>query len=348
MGGAEKVLASLCLGAQSRGWQAVVVNPFGAAPGAGGFRSLLGPVPYMEKTTTSSRQLAAARSWTASTLAALEPDVVHVHLYHAAVLAATLPRPLPGRSWVLTHHYGPLFGLEKRRVRALADRWATHRATGPVVAVSGSVRQYVIEGCHVGPGRVPLIYNGWAGTPLPLANDGSPPTVVCVANFRPQKGHEVLLRAFAAVARRVPGARLVLAGAGPLEAAVRSQVGQLGLTGSVEFAGVVEDIWPLLASAHVFALSSWYEPLGIAVLEAMAAGLPVVATATGGVRELVEDGTSGWLVPPGDQEALADRLARALENSAVARQFGLAGTAAVAAKTEEAMVDSYYNLYEGL
>jgi glycosyltransferase involved in cell wall biosynthesis len=346
IGGAEKVVAGLSRGAGAYGWQTAIVNPFAATPDTEEFRALYGDVPYYQHMTQRRRQLLAGRAWTISTLRDLAPRVVHVHLYHATVLAATMTPPGDAR-WLLTHHYGPLFELQGRAASAQLDRRATRRL-GRAVAVSESVRDYLIRRCGLNQQAASLIYNGWSGQPLPSASSGSRPTAVCVANFRPEKGHEILVRAFAEVAREVPGARLVLVGGGPLEATIRTQVAEHGLAGSVEFRGTVRDVWPVLAGAHVFVLASWYEPLGVAVLEAMAAGLPVVATAVGGLCELVKPGTTGWLVPRGDHGDLAARMVQLLTNEDMRREFGRSAAREVATKSEASMVRKYYEVYNTL
>jgi glycosyltransferase involved in cell wall biosynthesis len=116
----------------------------------------------------------------------------------------------------------------------------------------------------------------------------------------------------------------------------------------VTLAGAVEDIWPCLARAHVFALASHYEPLGIAILEAMAAGLHVVATEVGGIPEIVQPGVTGELVADGDAAAMADRLIALLGSAALRERMGAAAKEAAAGMTMDVTVDRYFALYERL
>jgi glycosyltransferase involved in cell wall biosynthesis len=167
-----------------------------------------------------------------------------------------------------------------------------------------------------------------------------------VARLRREKGHDVLLDAFALVRREVPTARLVLVGDGEFAASVRAQVTAMGLGESVVFAGVVPDVWPYLAEADVFALASRSEAFGIAVVEAMAAGLPIVASASGGIPELVEPGVSGDLFPPGDHRVLASHLVRLLRSPERRAAMGQAARVAAAGHRRERAVERYMELYE--
>ncbi len=116
----------------------------------------------------------------------------------------------------------------------------------------------------------------------------------------------------------------------------------------MQFIGQVDDVWGELSRADVFVLASVVEPLGIAVMEAMAAGLPVVAAATGGIPELVDSGITGHLVEPASAEALGSELARVLLSPERGTEMGRAGKQKVAPLRSEQMVESYFGLYEGL
>lgn len=133
-----------------------------------------------------------------------------------------------------------------------------------------------------------------------------------VGNFTPKKDHRTLLEATARAALHHSGFRLVLVGSGPLESALRDAARSLGLMDRVVFTGSRDDVAELLPAFDVFALSSRNEGLSISLLEAMAAGLPCVATSVGGVPEVVTDGEEGLLVPAGDPAALGDALSTML------------------------------------
>jgi glycosyltransferase involved in cell wall biosynthesis len=152
--------------------------------------------------------------------------------------------------------------------------------------------------------------------------DASATLIGTVANFRPQKGHFTLLEVADLVLRRIPSVRFLFVGRGPLEDAVKKRASQMGLEDAVVFAGFRSDVPRVLAALDVFALSSGWEGLSIALLEAMARGLPAVATRAGGVPEVIEDGRSGLLVPLNDPRAMAEEIVRVIENRSLAEKLG--------------------------
>ncbi|WP_138734648.1 glycosyltransferase [Modestobacter excelsi] len=145
-----------------------------------------------------------------------------------------------------------------------------------------------------------------------------------VARLSPQKAHHVLLEAFAALRRSHSRARLVVVGGGPREQELRQLATDLGLGDSVQFTGILRDVPDVLPAFDVSCLSSVHEGVPVAVIESMAAAIPVVATDCGALRDIVVDGEHGWLVPVGDAQALADRLCRLAEDGALRQQLGAA------------------------
>jgi len=192
------------------------------------------------------------------------------------------------------------------------------------------------------------VHNGWSGRPCTPSPDPARHDVICVARLRAQKNHATLIDALARVRTHVPDVRLRLVGDGAERDVIEAHVRRSKLAGSVEFLGSVDNVWPLLARAHVFVLPSAYEPLGIATLEAMAAGLPVVASSVGGLREIVDDEITGYLVPPGDPRALSARLTQLLQNREMAVEMGLRGRAAAERYRVEQTVQGYDRVYERL
>jgi len=263
-------------------------------------------------------------------------DLVHSLLFRANLLARlAAPRlgrpPLINAVRVTPDEEGPWL----RRV----DRWSCRRVTR-FLALSATLAGELETRLALPPGRVLPIANGVdlaeadrllaAARPSARQRFGLfPPeiAIACVGRLHRQKGLMHLLGAFHALLQVQPTARLLLAGDGPDRAALEATVGSLRLGPFVRFLGTLADPWPLLAAADIFALPSLWEGMPNALLEAMAAGLPAVATAVGAVPEMVVDGREALVVPPGDAGALARGLvelaawpARRREMGALARQ----------------------------
>jgi glycosyltransferase involved in cell wall biosynthesis len=146
-----------------------------------------------------------------------------------------------------------------------------------------------------------------------------------VGTFKRQKGHAVLIAALGEIATRVPRLHVLLVGAGELSHDICTQVEDAGLTGRVHFLGSRRDVPALLAASDSFVLPSLWEGLSVALVEAMASALPVVATAVSGTRQVMIDGDTGFLVPPGDAPALARAIVELLSDPARASEMGVAG-----------------------
>lgn len=152
--------------------------------------------------------------------------------------------------------------------------------------------------------------------------------------FAPEKGHEILIDALALLKRRGVAFHCTLVGDGPLERQIRAQIARLDLDGDVTMTGALSPsaVYDEVGRSDLFALASYGEGIPIALMEALAQKRPVVATAVGGVPELVEDGVDGRLVAPGDSSGLADAIAGLLEDPEAAARMGEAGRHAVACR----------------
>jgi len=156
------------------------------------------------------------------------------------------------------------------------------------------------------------------------ATRGSP-VILYVGRLIPAKGVDTLIRSAPHVFDVLPDAKVIVVGDGPYCEVLQSLADQLGITSRVDFAGTQRDVSPFYRKADVAAVPSLYEPFGIVAVEAMAASLPVVASNVGGLADSVVDGVTGWLVPPGDPEALADALLRILSLPDGGANMGRAG-----------------------
>lgn len=344
IGGAERVLEALCEGGEQRGWDQIVLNPFSHDPGSAALRSHVAGARYLGYRCALARDLPRARQWLGRQLEDASPEVVHVHLFHANVLTASLRARCPR---VLTHHHGDGLVSGGRRFDAICDRLAGQRYDR-VVAVSPWISRFLHDCYGYSASRIVTIVNGWGGAPLERAPSTDGPVIVAVGNLRREKGYDDLLRSFALLSARQPTVRLRVLGDGPDRDALEELARELRMESRLEWLGWVDQPWEELSRATIFATATRVEPLGIAALEAMAAGLPVVAPRVGGLGELVEDGVTGILVPPGDLGAIADALDRLLNNRAWAEQLGRAGARVAQGHRMKAMVDAYFALYEEL
>jgi glycosyltransferase involved in cell wall biosynthesis len=215
-------------------------------------------------------------------------------------------------------------GAAPRRQR---ERWLWPLAQH-LVCNSAALQRELTRRYGVPAARLSLIPNGVDVDyfqPAPVESPANPAVILSVARLVPDKDLDTLVRAFALVAPDFPLAQLWLVGEGPLQAAIQQLAEEILPSGSYQFIAPQADLRPLFQQARMLALSSRTEALPNVVLEAMAAGLPVAATAVGGVPELVAPARTGWLAPPGDPPALAEILRRLLADPEKCRAFGRAG-----------------------
>ncbi len=285
-------------------------------------------------------------------LARLRPEVLHTHLH---VLKYALPARLAWRRCTVVH---TLHNLAEREAVASDRRLQQLAFRGGVAPVSiGDAVAESLERVYRIPARY-TIPNG-----IPVAAFRSPPGVraevraelslpgeaacfLAVGRLNPQKNHAALLAAFADP--RLAGCRLLIAGDGELRGALEQQAGALGVADRVHFLGVRKDVPRLLAAADGLVMASSWEGNPLVVMEAMSAGLPVVATAVGCVPELVSERT-GWLVPAGDEGALAEALAALAGDLGDARGRGEAGAKVALERFDvSVMARAYVALFEEL
>lgn len=194
-------------------------------------------------------------------------------------------------------------------LRMLRHRLVTFQATSTRMQAHLLRRGYRPEQIRIIPTGVDVsAFDGAAEQVRARSQARGPLVVLCVAHLRHEKGVDVLLHAWKIVHAQAPDAKLILAGQGPMEPQLRALTAALGLDEVVEFAGMIADVRSVLASADMFVLPSRHEGLSNALLEAMACGLPSVATRVSGSEDVIEDHHSGLLIPPNDPPALAAAL----------------------------------------
>ena len=245
----------------------------------------------------------------------IRPDLVHTHTSKAGILGrlgawiCDIPAVFTAHAWCFadgTSWKWKLLGAPCERVAA----WPG----GTIINVSKANRELALKYRIAPARRLVTIHNGVPDTPFEPAQPSARrdvPNVIMVARFAPPKNQAMLLDA----ATRIHAPfRIQFAGTGPTMAQVECQAARLGLAERVEFLGDRSDIADLLRTASIFALPTNYEGFPLSILEAMRAGLPIVASDVGGVREAVIDGANGFLTPRGDYARFTSALDRLLND----------------------------------
>ncbi|MCB2193102.1 MAG: glycosyltransferase [Deltaproteobacteria bacterium] len=345
VGGMEQVVVHLLRGLPAQGCAAEVVT----LGGAGGLAKDLGPgVRHWEMQKSAGLDLKLARGL-ARLVRTTGADVLHAHntvsqLY--AVMASLITRcPV-----VVTLHGANYQGSARHRRlrRILAARCAA------TACVSQDAFKAARDLDRIPASRLHLVYNGIdvhamadarseresVRAELGLGQDGQ--AIISVGRLSAEKDYATLLRALA----QLQGPRLFLVGHGPARQGLEQVARELGLGERVAFLGERSDVPRLLAACDLFALSSLTEGISMALLEAMACGLPVAATAVGGTPELVIPEETGLLAPPSDPAALAQAMGALLSDPERGRVYGQAGAQRVATQfSQEAMCSAYADLY---
>ena len=293
-------------------------------------------------------------------------EVVHSHLLKADAVAAVLA-PLAGRrrGLVASKHND-----ERALLSPLVSR--VHGVLGRLprrtIVLSDHVGRFIAEHGRVPTERLVRIHYGHDPTPWEALSDqpaeeraaaraelGFGPddvVLICVARFAPQKAHDVLLRAFRGAREQEPRLKLALVGDDPFgdgRERAEALATELELGSSVRFTGVRRDVPRLMGAADVFVMSSLWEGFGLVFLEAMSAGVPVLATRVSGVPEVVADGETGLLVPPREERPLAEGMLRLARDPELRTALGRAGRARVRERFGlDRMVDETIEVYRSL
>jgi glycosyltransferase involved in cell wall biosynthesis len=240
----------------------------------------------------------------------LRPDVVHTHLFDADLIGILTARALGVPSCCSTVHSFSFFSTP-------LHRWRYRRVLSPLVrrffAVSRTLADFLVRECRVPASRVRVIVNGVDIARFAPTADAPPrsapgPTIGVLTRLDSRKGLPYLVQATEQLRSDLPNIQLLIAGDGEERATLERQARSLGLTERVVFTGAVTDPASFYRTLDLFVLPSLDEAFGLVLLEAMAAGLPVIGTRVGGVPEILEDGQQGLLVAPADSRALAEAI----------------------------------------
>ena len=321
--GSEAHLLSLLPRLRERGWDVRLLMLHENEPGARDFARALRDRGVPLDAVPISRDVdSRAFVGLVRYLADERPQILHTHLVHADAygqIAGTMAR-VPIR--MSTKHGFNEF--REGRAFALADR-AVASLAHVHIAISQGLAHYLAETEGFDEKSFEIVHYGIAPRDRSEPYAGTEPRLLCVGRLIPIKGHIVLLRAFAEAKREVPGLALDIAGRGPLEPALRALARELGVADSVRFLGYVSPIQRAIEESAIVVVPSMGEGFGMVALEAMERARPVIAASIGGLGELVREGETGLLVPPGEAEPFASAivsLARDLERAA---EMGRAG-----------------------
>ena len=283
-------------------------------------------------------------------LRALAPDLVSTHtakagwIGRAAARRLSIPALYTPHGWSIGSRMSPRLGAIFSLAEKVAAKWSA-----AIICVCEDERRLALGKRIAAPGKLLVVHNGVGDVAPELRGrpEQAPVRICSIARFAPPKDHRTLLRALATL--RSQRWELDLVGDGPREAEMRNLASQLGLAARVRFFGYVPDPAPVLAGAQLFVLSSRSEAFPRSVLEAQRAGLPVIASAVGGIGEAVTDGANGLLVPAGNPEPLAAALEKLCADAQLRVSMGAAARAAYERSFRlEYMVDSTAAIYAKL
>jgi|GEM_PF-635080 len=310
------------------------------------------------------------RAW----LLANQPDLIHSHLWAANIIGRVAGR-LTGTPVISSVHNpdheaeawadGADVGLTKRRIVRALDRWTAHLGSDRLIAVSEYVRQSANRHLRVSLDSIELVYNPIDIDHLQAAPAKSRAAVLreCglpsdsfmllnVARVSPQKGLLYALRALPSILERYPSAHLVSVGATTDPAwleQLEREAKSLGVTEHFHVLGGRRDVIDFLRACDVFIFPSLYEGLGIALIEAMAAGCACVASSAGPIPEVVSDEKDGILVPPGNPEAIAAAVCRLLDDESLRVRLGTAaGKSALSRFQPQKSADALTRIYQSV
>lgn len=352
IGGAEHIICSLIRGLDKDKFRPVLCCLYGLgqlgqqlqAEGYQTYHNLM-PTKYDPR---SIMQLATILRREKSCILYVTNAVVNVFVGRLAAFVARVPLCV-----ISIHTYDTVIQKYMSYFKNV-KRWLANKMLLPyfdrVIAVAEMQKKYLISSMHVPAQKITVVYNGIDlhrfTHPVDIRAvrrnlqipDGAE-VVGIVANLWPWKTHDVFLRAGAILMREVPDTCFVIAGDGPERNKLEKMAQNLDMADHVLFLGTVDDVPTLLKSVDLSVITSVHEAFPLALLESMAASRPVVATNVGSVPEIVVDGLTGFLVPPGAPDQLAQAMLRVLRDPELARRFGENGRSIVERKfTVESMV----------
>ncbi|HCG76369.1 MAG: hypothetical protein CO162_02405 [bacterium (Candidatus Ratteibacteria) CG_4_9_14_3_um_filter_41_21] len=273
-------------------------------------------------------------------------NIVHMHGYFATTIGRIAAR-ISGIPILVTHLHTTHYNLKLRNI--IVDK-ILNLFTQKIICVSEAVKKSFIDTEDGAKGKFIVIYNGIDKKKYTLHQlDDRREIITTVSSLYPHKGHTHLLKAMKEVLTSFPRVRFWIVGEGPLKEKLKKEAINLEISSQVSFLGKRKDIPEILSQSVLFVLPSLREGLPLTILEAIAVGLPVIATEVGGIPEAVIDKETGFLVPPENAEALAEAIINLLKNPKMMEEMGQKGRKIFEEKfTTQIMIGKLENLYQKL
>lgn len=281
-------------------------------------------------------------------------EIVHLH-NRTAFIYGTIAARLAGIRNIIYTEHGRTIKLTRKA--KIAHR-LMNRVLKKTVVVTRYLKEMLVEKEGFNPNKIIIIPNGIDGSKFMInkstlreENDLSlkeeDKIIGIVARLDPIKNHKCLIGAMTLIEKEEPKAKLLVVGDGPLKSTLIKKVKDRNLQETIYFLGEREDIPNILAGVDLFVLSSLSEGMSITLVEAMAAGLPIIATEVGGNPDLIDHGKNGILVPKGDENAMASAILKVLKNTKIARSLGAEARKKYESEyTLDMMVKKYIAIYE--
>ena len=279
------------------------------------------------------------------------PDIVHIHSRRGADVWGSIGAFISKIPCVITRRVdNPEYSLWAKIKYSFYDK---------IVVISLGIKKVLIkEG--IDPKKIVHIPSGidfdtyqkkcnkdWFLKEFGLGEQDIP--IGMIAQFIPRKGHRVLLEAALQVVKQEPNAKFLLFGKGPIEAQIRSQVLELGIEKNIIFAGFRDDLDKIFPCLYMVVHPALMEGLGVSLLQAQAAGIPVVATSVGGIPEIIKNGFNGYLVSPNDPYELAHKILDLIRDKSKAQKMGANGKKLIKENfSVDTMVHAYIDLYKDI
>ncbi|GAC1318361.1 MAG: glycosyltransferase family 4 protein [Thermoleophilaceae bacterium] len=354
-GGVAENVMRLALGLRAHGWDPFVAGPERSViyPALADASIPVARLPFHRGYRRPNRDVRALRSLIAI-MRCERYDLIHAHAAKAGVLGRLAARAT-GTACIYSPHCFPFVRPAdrlRRRAFVAVERSLAGR-TDAILCVAEAEREVALDNGIAPPERLHVVHNGSEPCPQHVQPDRelaqfgeAGPVAAVMAVLRPQKAVDVFIEAVPAVLVKVPSARFAIVGQGEMLEQLRSRAAELGVFDRILFKSFEPPSARTLRAIDVFVLPSAWEAFPISVLEAMACGIPQVATDVGGTAEAVVAGETGLLCPPGDPAALADRIATLLGDEAMRRRMGAAARARHHERFETSMmVESTAALY---